>query len=111
RADLTVVRQPLGVAISLAGPPPARGETRPRRIREVDDDEAAVAKAVFARRGVRVPAAGVPDPMHPESVDRQEADPSRVGRVRHVVDEEPGALGNADAIRVLLVIGEEKTIR
>src|SRR5207302_406350 len=62
------------------------------------------------RRGVRVPSAGEPDPVHAESVDGEEADPPRVGGIRDVVHDQPGALGDAGAIGVLLVICEQEAI-
>jgi hypothetical protein len=37
-------------------------------------------------RGVGVAAAGVPDPMRPEAIDRHEADLDRLIRLGNVVD-------------------------
>ncbi len=109
-AEVAVLGAPLAISITLSGPPPARGKARTRRVREVDDDKDAVPVTRLSRRGVRVPPAGEPDPVHTQSVDRKEADPPGFGGVRDVVHHEARALRDADAIGVLLVIGEQKAV-
>ena len=39
RAEIAVGRQVLAAGIVLPGPPPARGEARTRRVREIDNDQ------------------------------------------------------------------------
>ena len=109
-AEIAVQSEALAVAVVLAWPPPARGETRTRRIREIDDDEDAVPVAAFPRGRVCVPAAGEPDPVHPESFDRQESDPSGVGGSVDVIHDKTRAFGHADAVWVLLVVREEESL-
>ena len=110
RADVALVRRALGVSLLLSWPPPARGKPRIRRIPQVDDDQDPVPVTALARRGVGVSPAGEPNPVHTQPVDREEADAPWVGGLRHVVHHEAGALRDAEAIRVLLVVGEEETL-
>src|SRR5207245_2307053 len=110
RADVAIVRRALGVSLVLSWPPPARGKPRIRRILQVDDDEDPVPVTRLSHRGVGISPAGEPDPVHTQTVDRQETDLPRVGRLRDVVHHEAGALRDAQAIRVLLVVGEEETL-
>src|SRR5207245_10224573 len=62
------------------------------------------------RRGVRVSAAGVPDPVHAQAVDREESDLSGLGGLHHVVHQQTRALRDADAIRILLVVREQEAV-
>src|SRR5512132_3321278 len=105
RSHVVALGQAAGVAFALSGPPPARRQPRLRRVDKIDDDEEATRKPALARGGIRIPAAIPPDAMHAEPIDRKETDALRIARIaRDVVHQQAGALGNADAIRVLLVV-------
>src|SRR5437868_11137192 len=88
RADVAAVRRGFGVSLALPGPPPARGKTRTGRVLQVDDDKDAVPVTGLPRRGVRESPPGEPDPVHTQTVDRQETDLPGFGRLRDVVHHE-----------------------